>query len=146
MLLISCTRQLHSLHIYTHSLYIDYIFSAHVSILLSSFWTTAVVTGRGVVPFIPRGSCLHHLSRIRFRFQQSYDCSSNFHLMWLTHALALSASQFVRKKKSPRVYTSDHGLDYASYCENNNNNNKNALREIRTDETDLLFPFFFAHF
>ena len=28
--------------------------------------------------------------------------------MLLTHALALSASQFVRKKKSPRIYTSIH--------------------------------------
>ena len=28
--------------------------------------------------------------------------------MLLTHALALSANQFVRKKKSPRIYTSMH--------------------------------------
>ena len=33
------------------------------------------------------------------RVQQSH-CSSNFHLGLLTHALALSASQFVHKKKS----------------------------------------------
>ena len=31
-----------------------------------------------------------------------------FHRVLLPHALALSASQFVRKKKSPRIYTSMH--------------------------------------
>ena len=31
-----------------------------------------------------------------------------FHRVLLTHALALSASQFVHKKKSPRIYTSMH--------------------------------------
>ena len=42
------------------------------------------------------------------RVQQSH-CSSIFHRVLLTRALALSASQFVRKKKSPtRIYTSMH--------------------------------------
>ena len=38
------------------------------------------------------------------RVQQSH-CSSIFHRVWLTHALALSASQFVHKKRSQRIYT-----------------------------------------
>ena len=62
----------------------------------------AVVTG--VVPSSPRflPSIL-----IAHRVQQSH-CSSIFHWALLTHALALSASQFVHKKKSPRIYTSMH--------------------------------------
>ena len=62
----------------------------------------AVVTG--VVPSPPR--FLPSII-IAHRVQQSH-CSSSFHRMLLTHALALSASQFVRKKKSPRVYTGMH--------------------------------------
>ena len=73
-----------------------------------------VVTG--VVPSPPR-----FLPSIFFahRVQQSH-CSSIFHRMLLTHALALSASQFVRTEKSPRVYTRIY-----------------ALGGIRTHETDL---------
>ena len=41
------------------------------------------------------------------RVQQSH-CSSVFHRVLLTHALALSASKFVHKKKSPRIDTSMH--------------------------------------
>ena len=59
----------------------------------------AVVTG--VVPSPPR--FLPSIF-IAHRVQQS-QCSSIFHRVLLTHALALSASQFVRKKKSPRIYT-----------------------------------------
>ena len=55
----------------------------------------AVVTG--VVLSSPR-----FLPSIAHRLQQSH-CSSIFHRGLLTHALALSASQFVRKKKSPRI-------------------------------------------
>ena len=39
---------------------------------------------------------------------QQFHWSSIFHRVLLTHALALSASQFVHKKKSPRMYTSMH--------------------------------------
>ena len=39
------------------------------------------------------------------RVQQSH-CSSIFHRVLLTHALALSASQYVHKKKSIRIYAS----------------------------------------
>ena len=60
----------------------------------------AVVTG--VVPSPPRFLPSIFIAR---RVQQSH-CSSIFHRMLLTHALALSASQFVRKKKSQRIYTS----------------------------------------
>ena len=41
------------------------------------------------------------------RVQQSH-CLSIFHRVLLTHALALSASQFVHKKKSIRIYRSMH--------------------------------------
>ena len=71
----------------------------------------AVVTG--VVPSPPR--FLPSIF-IAHRVQQSH-CSSNFHRVLLTHALALSASQIVHKKKSSPIYTSlscDHGLEYAS--------------------------------
>ena len=44
---------------------------------------------------------------IAHRVQQSH-CSSNFHRVLLTHALALSASQIVHNKNSPRIYTSMH--------------------------------------
>ena len=63
----------------------------------------AVVTG--VVPSPPR--FLPSIS-VAHRVQQSH-CSSIFHRVLLTHAPALSASQFVvKKKKSPRIYTSMH--------------------------------------
>ena len=58
----------------------------------------------GVVPFLPR--FLPSIF-IAHRVQQSH-CSSIFHRGLLTHALALSASQFVRKKKSARICTSTH--------------------------------------
>ena len=44
---------------------------------------------------------------IAHRVQQSH-CSSSFHRVLLTHAPALSASQFVPKKKSQRIHTSMH--------------------------------------
>ena len=62
----------------------------------------AVVTG--VIPSPPR--FLPSIF-IAHRVQQSH-CSSIFHRTLLTHALALSASQFVHKKKSQRIYTSMH--------------------------------------
>ena len=62
----------------------------------------AVVTG--VVPsspgFLPSIFIAH-------RVQHSH-CSSIFHRMLLTRALALSASHFVHKKKSPLTYTGMH--------------------------------------
>ena len=62
----------------------------------------AVVTG--VVPSPPR--FLPSIF-IAHRVQQSH-CSSIFRRVLLTYALALSASQFVYKKKSRRIYTSMH--------------------------------------
>ena len=62
----------------------------------------AVVTG--VVPppprFLPSIFIAH-------RVQQSH-CSPILHRVLLTHALALSASQFVHKKKSQRIYSNGH--------------------------------------
>ena len=63
----------------------------------------AVVTG--VVPSPPR--FLPSIFFIAHRVQQSH-CWSIFHRVLLTYALALSASQFVHKKKSQRIYTSMH--------------------------------------
>ena len=62
----------------------------------------AVVTG--VIPSPPRFLPSFFIAH---RVQQSH-CSSIFHRTLLTHALALSASQFVHKKKSQRIYTSMH--------------------------------------
>ena len=84
------------------SYHIIYDISFFFTRLLSSFWTKAVVTG--VVPSPPR--FLPSIF-IAHRVQQSH-CSSIFHRVLLTHALALSASQFVHKKKSKRIYTSVH--------------------------------------
>ena len=62
----------------------------------------AVVTG--VVPspprFLPSIFIAHGV--------QHSHCSSIFHRVLLTHALALSASQFVHMKNSQRMYTSMH--------------------------------------
>ena len=76
----------------------------------------AVVTG--VLPSPPRHRCPPFSSPvltfdfIAHRVQQSH-CSPIFHRALLTHALALSASQFVHKKKSQRICSSMHsaGLD-----------------------------------
>ena len=74
-------------------------FSAHFYFTASG---QAVVTG--VIPSPPR--FLPSIF-IAHRVQQSH-CSSIVHRMLLTRALALSASQFVHKKKSKRIYTSMH--------------------------------------
>ena len=58
----------------------------------------------GVVPSSPRFLPSFFIAH---RVQQSHR-SSIFHQVLLTHALALSASQFVHNKKSPRLYTSMH--------------------------------------
>ena len=71
------------------------------TLLLSSFWTSRGHTCR------PFSSLVLAFNFIAHRVQQSH-CSSNFHRVLLTHALALSASQFEHKKKSPRIYTSMH--------------------------------------
>ena len=62
---------------------------------------------KGVVPSSPRFSPSIFIAH---RVQQSH-CSSIFHRVLLTHALALAASQFVRKKKPPRIYTSLHSTE-----------------------------------
>ena len=60
-----------------------------------------MVTSRAV-PSAPR---LLPSFFVAHRIQQS-RCSSIFHRLLLAHALALSECQFVRKKKSPRIYMS----------------------------------------
>ena len=59
---------------------------------------------KGVVPSPPR--FLPSIF-IAHRVQQSH-CFSIFYRVLLTHAIALSASEFVHKKISPRIYTSRH--------------------------------------
>ena len=68
------------------------------------FPSSGQVVVTGVVPSPPR---FLPSVFIAHRVQQSH-CSSTFHRVLLTHALALSASQFVHKKKSQRIYTSMH--------------------------------------
>ena len=89
-----------------HSLVI-YIFFPSLSHFYFPASGQAVVTGvvRSPPRFLPSIVIAH-------RVQQSH-CSSIFHRMLLTPALALAASQFVHKKKSSRIYTSMHsvGLD-----------------------------------
>ena len=83
-----------------------FLFLFHTHIYFPASGQQAVVTG--VVPscpprFLPSIFIAHGV-------QQSH-CSSIFHRVLLTHALALSASQLVRivrKKWSPRMYTSMH--------------------------------------
>ena len=59
-----------------------------------------------VSSLLPPGSCLQFfLSRIGF---SNPTARRFFRRVLLTHALALSASQFVLKKKSPQIYTSMH--------------------------------------
>ena len=76
------------------------VFFAHIYFPASG---QAVVTG--VVPSSPLFYSLHFLSRIGF----SYPTARRFFIeCLLTHALAFSASQFVRIKKPPRFFTSMH--------------------------------------
>ena len=72
----------------------------------SDFPASGQVVVTGVVPSPP--PVLAFIFVIAHRVQQSH-CSSIFHrVLLLTHALAFSTSQFVRKKKSPRIYASMH--------------------------------------
>ena len=84
------------------------LYAVHIFFFFSHFYFPAsgpaVVTG--VVPSPPR---FLPPVFIAHRAQQSH-CSSIFHRMLLTHALALSASQFVPEKKSQRIYTSMHSV------------------------------------
>ena len=72
------------------------------TLLLSRFWTSR---GHRCCPFFPPVLAFNFYSA--YKIQQSH-CSSIFHRVLLTHALALSASQIVHKKKSQRIYTSMH--------------------------------------
>ena len=56
-----------------------------------------------VSSLLPPGSCLQFLSRIGF----SNPTARRFRVL-LTHALALSASQYVHKKNSQRICTGTH--------------------------------------
>ena len=97
------------------------LFFFFLTLLLSSFWTSR---GHRCRPFSP--PVLSPSVFIAHRVQQPH-CSSIFHRMLLTHALALSASQFVHKKKSQRIFSSMHSakleltkLTYYGRLEDNN--------------------------
>ena len=107
-----------------------FLFYSHVYFPASG---QAVATG--VVPSSPRFLASIFIAH---RVQQSH-CSSIVHRVLLTHACALSASQFVRKKKSPRIYTSTHSrgfeitkLTYYTRLEDN------LIRHRRGDRLALL--------
>ena len=69
--------------------------------LHSSFWTSRGHRCRPVFPPVLAFNC--------YRAEGSaIPLLVVFHGVLLTHALALSASQVVHKKKSPRIYTSMH--------------------------------------
>ena len=82
-------RTSHLINIATAVLLVFFLLFLHTC-LLSSFCTKAVVTG--VVPSSPR---FLPPTIIAHTVPQSH-CSSSFHRLLLTHALALSASQIVR--------------------------------------------------
>ena len=85
------------------------------TLLLSSFWRTS--RGHRCRPFFPPGSGLQFLSRIGFTNPALLvDFSSSV----ANSRSRAFRSQFVHKKKSPRIYSSIY-----------------ALGGIRTHETDL---------
>ena len=88
-----CPRYL-SIYIYVYM----YILHTSTCQLLDKPWSQA--SSLSSPRFLPSIFIAH-------RVRQSH-CSSIFHRVLLTHALALSASQSVHKKKSPRIYTSMH--------------------------------------
>ena len=94
-----CVAFPQQLHTWTFFFIIICFFFAHFHFPGSG---QAVVTG--VIPSPPR--FLPSIF-IAHRVQQSH-CSSIVHRVLPTHALALSASHFVNKKKSQRIYTSMH--------------------------------------
>ena len=79
-----------------------FLFLCFSPYLLSSFWTSRGHRCRPSSPPVLAFS-FYRANRV----QQSH-CSSTFYRALPTHALALSASQFVHKKKSLRIYASMH--------------------------------------
>ena len=79
----------------------SFFFFLFLTLSLSSFWTSR---GHRCRPFFSRFLASIFIAH---GVQQSH-CSSMFHRVLLILALALSASQFVHKKKSQRIYTSKH--------------------------------------
>ena len=73
------------------------------TLVLFSFWTSR---GHRCRPFSPPVLAFNFF--IAHKVRRSQCSSFFFHRVFLTHALALSASPFVHKKKSPRIYTIMH--------------------------------------
>ena len=90
----------------------------------------------GVVPSPPR--FLPSIF-IAHRVERSH-CSTIFHRVLLTHALALSASQFVHKTKSLRIYTSMHsaGLELTKLAYTRLKDN---LIRDRSDRLCMCIPY-----
>ena len=123
-IIIPVCYSLYSLYIYI------YIFFFSHTRLLSGFWTSH---GHRCRSFSPRSSPSIFIAR---RVQQSY-CSSIFHLVLLAHPPALSAGQFVPKKKSPRTYTSMHSGGFKPTKLTYTRLEDNLIRH-RGDRVDML--------
>ena len=121
---------------------IIYLFFTHTS-TFSSFWTSrGHRCRRPFFPAVPAFS-FYRGSRV----QQSH-CWSIFHGVLLTHALVLSASQFVQEKKSPRLYI--------RVCTRRDSNSRiwprtytrledNLIQQLVRHRGDRLFFFFLSH-
>ena len=98
----------------------------------------------GVVPSFPQ--FLTSLF-IAHRVQQSH-CSSIFHRVLLTQALALPASLFVHEKKSQRIYTSTHsaGLELTKLTYTRLEDNLIRHRGDRRMHIPVLFHFLLFSF
>ena len=102
--LMPCHRYLFVEFLGTIGIFFFYFFSRHdyfpaqlvggftLSNLLDKSWSQ-------VSSLLPQGTCIQFLSRIGLAFPLLVD----FHRMLLTHALTLSANQFLCKKRSLRV-------------------------------------------
>ena len=78
------------------TLFISFFHTSTFQLLDKPWWVSPVLPPQ----FLPS-------IRIAHRVQQSH-CSSIFHRVLLTHAVALSACQLVHKKNSARLYRSMH--------------------------------------
>ena len=93
--------QVHGTKIFSDSRFCLFVFSfAHFYFLASGQAVWSQVSSLPPPRLLPTIFTAHKVQRSH--------CSSSFHRVLLTHALVLSASQFVHKKKSPRIYTSMH--------------------------------------
>ena len=91
---------------------VDTIFYFYFSFFLHTYIRYFPASGQAVwsqvSSLLPSGSCLQFSSHIGFISPTARRFFIETRVLLLTHALALSGSQFVHKKKSPRIFTSMH--------------------------------------